>query len=132
MEKQMICLDTSVLIEYYRKKDKTKSFFFELASNNDSFAVSVITEYEIFVGSNAEQDKYWDDFFKKVVLLSYDSRVNTQAIKIFRQLKSDSKLIDIPDLFIAASALANNMRLATLNEKHFKRINKLELITRHN
>lgn len=47
MEKQLICLDTSVLIDYFRKKDKTKSFFYALADEYDSFAVSVITEYEI-------------------------------------------------------------------------------------
>ena len=26
MEKKLICLDTSVLIDYFRQKDKTKSF----------------------------------------------------------------------------------------------------------
>jgi len=27
MESSVICLDTSALIDYYRKKDKSKSFF---------------------------------------------------------------------------------------------------------
>nr|NQU89907.1 type II toxin-antitoxin system VapC family toxin [Bacteroidota bacterium] len=121
----MICLDTSVLIDFFRKKDKTKSFFHALAGEYDLFAVSAITEYEVYVGSNIEQDKYWDDFFKRVIVLPYDSQVNKIAIEIFRKLKHNNKLIDAPDLFIAASAIANNMQLATLNDKHFSRVHGL-------
>jgi tRNA(fMet)-specific endonuclease VapC len=128
MEKQLICLDTSVLIDYFRQKDKTKSFFYALAGEYDSFAVSAITEYEIYIGSNAEQDKYWNGFFEKVIVLPYDSQVNKIAIDIFRKLKRINKLLDAPDLFIAASAIANEMQLATLNEKHFSRIKGLKLV----
>jgi predicted nucleic acid-binding protein len=48
---EIICLDTSVLIDYFRKKDKSISFFYELSLNYKLFAVSIITEYEILVGS---------------------------------------------------------------------------------
>jgi predicted nucleic acid-binding protein len=47
-------------------------------------------------------------------------------------LKRDRKQIDIPDLFIAASALSNNIKLATLNSKHFSRILGFEIVTRNN
>lgn len=30
MDRKIICLDTSILIEYFRKKDKNKSFLIEL------------------------------------------------------------------------------------------------------
>ena len=52
MENQVICLDTSVLIDYFRKVIKSKSFFYELTNEFDLFAVSAITEYEIYYGSN--------------------------------------------------------------------------------
>lgn len=42
MEKQIICLDTSVLIDYFRKVNKSKSFFYELTKEYDLFAVSAI------------------------------------------------------------------------------------------
>ena len=130
MEKHVICLDTSILIDYYRKKNKSKSFFFELAGQSDFFAVSSRTEYEIYIGSNIEQDKYWDDFFSKVISIPYSSVVNKQAIKIDRQLKAISKQIDTPDLMIAASAMVNGLKLATLNPKHFERIDGLEVIAK--
>lgn len=130
MEKQVICLDTSVLIDYFRKVNKTKSFFYELTEEYDLFAVSAITEYEIYCGSNAEQDLYWDDFFNKIVSLPYNSEANRITTKVERELKKKNKTIDKPDIMIAGTAIANNMRLATLNVKHFERIDGLELIKR--
>ena len=60
MEKKIICLDTSVLIDYYRKVLKSQSFFYTLTESYDLFAISAITEYEIYCGSNPEQDLYWN------------------------------------------------------------------------
>lgn len=130
MESSMICLDTSVLIDYYRKKDKSKSFFFDLADKYDEFAVSTITEFEVYIGSDEEKDLFWDVFFRKVNSLSFDTLANRKAIEIDRQLKKISKQIDTPDLMIAACAISNGLKLATLNSKHFGRIEGLEIITR--
>ena len=125
----IVCLDTSILIEYYRKKDKSKSLFFKLTKEYSMFAVSAITEYEIYSGSNSEQDKFWDDFFKMILILPFDSETNKIAVKVARELKSKNKSIEIPDLLIASAALRNNSKLATLNKKHFERVDGLELIT---
>jgi predicted nucleic acid-binding protein len=38
-------------------------------------------------------------------------------------------MIEIPDMLIGATAKANNLKLATLNKKHFERIKNLEIIT---
>ena len=43
MDKKLICLDTSILIDYYRKKNKEKTKFVEL-SKSYKFAISVITK----------------------------------------------------------------------------------------
>jgi predicted nucleic acid-binding protein len=87
MEEEVICLDTSVLIEYFRKVKKSKSFLFELSENYRSFAVSVITEYEVYHGSNFEQDFFWDQFFSKIKTVTFNSEVNRIVIKIERELK---------------------------------------------
>ena len=128
MEKQIICLDTSVLIDYYRKVNKANTFFFELTKKYELFAVSAITEYEIYCGSNSEQDLFWNNFFDLIITLPFDSKANKETILIERELKKKNKLIDIPDLMIAGTAIANNLKLATLNIKHFERIKNLELI----
>jgi tRNA(fMet)-specific endonuclease VapC len=125
---ELICLDTSVLIDFFRKKDKSKSFFFELTKKYKLFSVSVITEYEILVGSKSETDVFWNVFFDKITVLPFDKEANKEAVKIFKQLKKDNKLIEIPDILIGAIAKANNLKLATLNKKHFERIKELEII----
>ena len=130
MENQVICLDTSVLIDYFRKVNKSKSFFFELTKEYDLFAVSAITEYEVYYGSNEDQDLYWDEFFNKIVSLPYNSESNRVTTRIERELRRKNKTIDKPDLMIAGTALANKMKLATLNVKHFELIEDLELIKR--
>jgi predicted nucleic acid-binding protein len=48
----MILLDSTVCIEYFRKKDKSKTFFYELGADYSSFAISTVTKFEIFIGSN--------------------------------------------------------------------------------
>ncbi|MBU0489862.1 MAG: type II toxin-antitoxin system VapC family toxin [Bacteroidetes bacterium] len=127
MEAGVVFIDTSVLIDYYRKKDKQKSLFFELSATYSTFVVSVITEYEIFIGSQtSEQEKFWNEFFKRVIVLPFDSDVNKTAVKIYRELKAQNKLIDVPDIFIAATAINCNVNFATLNLKHFERIGNIK------
>jgi len=129
MENRIICLDTSVLIDFYRKKDKSKSMFFKLTEEYASFAVSAITEYELFLGNSQEQNIFWDDFFSNVIVLPFDTKAVKRAIEIHKKLKQQNRLIDIPDIMIAGTVLQNNMPLATLNKKHFERINDLIIIT---
>lgn len=129
MESQLICLDTSVLIEYFRKTKKSNSFLYKLTEQYALFAVSIITQYEIYVGSNEDQDLFWNQFFESITVLPFDAKANEQAIRIYRDLKQKSKLIEIPDLLIGATAKAHSLTLATLNERHFSRIEGLELIS---
>lgn len=128
MEKEIICLDTSILIDFFRKTKRENSAFYKLNQKYSLFAVSVITEYEILAGSNELQREFWNTFFDKVVVLPFDSSVNKVAVDIHNELKRKSKLIEIPDIFIAATAISNSMKLATLNTKHFDRIDNLELV----
>ena len=56
-------------------------------------------------------------------------RIATQnAVKIFKQLKHENKLIEIPDILIGSTAIVNKIKLATLNRKHFERIEGLDII----
>lgn len=125
----MICLDTSILIDFFRKEKKENSLFFRLTQQYQIFTVSVITEYEIFVGSNQEQQEFWENFFSRIVVLPFDSASSQMAVQIFKDLKAKNKLIEIPDILIAATAMQNNLPLATTNLKHFDRIEGLDLVS---
>lgn len=47
MANQVILVDTSILIDYYRKTDKANSVWITLVRQEYSFAISAITKYEI-------------------------------------------------------------------------------------
>lgn len=126
MENEIICLNTSVLIDYFRKKDKQKSVLFKLTKEYKLFAVSIVTEYEIMIGANNGQTDFWNQFFDRITILPFDKSANRAAIKATKLLSDSNKLIEIPDIFIGATAMANNMKIATLNKKHFERIQGLE------
>lgn len=45
-----------------------------------------------------------------------------------QQLKQENKLIDTSDILIAATAIAHDLPLVTLNRSHFERIRDLRLM----
>lgn len=61
--KKTILLDTSILIDYYRKTDNSKTTWVSLLRNGYYFAISVITKYEIYVGATIKQKTFWDSVF---------------------------------------------------------------------
>ncbi|MGM9475353.1 type II toxin-antitoxin system VapC family toxin [Pedobacter sp. GSP4] len=128
MENEIICLDTSILIDYYRKQLKEKSTFYKLTKTYNLFAVSIITEYEVMIGAKTEEIEFWKDFFGRITVLPFDKPANDIAIQITKELKKKSSLIEIPDILIGATALARKIKIATLNKKHFERIKDLELV----
>ncbi|MFZ6025365.1 MAG: type II toxin-antitoxin system VapC family toxin [Bacteroidota bacterium] len=65
---------------------------------------------------------------QRINVLPFDKDVVKQAVLINRQLKQKRKQIDLADLFIAATAIANNLSFATLNRKHFERIERLHIV----
>ncbi len=128
MENKLICLDTSVLIDFYRKKDKKKTYLYNLSITYSLFAISSVTLFEIYIGSDESQMVFWERFFSSKVILPFGNNTAKLAVEIDRKLKLQRKRIEIPDLFIAASAIEHKLPLATLNIKHFQRIEDLELI----
>lgn len=129
MADELILLDTSILIDYFRKKNKKSSEFYQLVvAKRYAFAVSVITEYEIYVGATEDQKEFWDKFFARIRLIEFDSRCAKEAVEIQKELKKNNKMIAIPDLLIGATAKSKGLRIATKNTDHFQRIADLQII----
>lgn len=128
MEDKLVLLDTGVLIDYFRKKDKSKSLFYQLAIKRLNFSVSVITKYEILVGSNAEQNQFWNLFFEKITVIPFDEECCQCAVSIYQDLRSKNKLVQVEDILIGSTAIAKKLELVTLNEKHFNRFDNIKLL----
>lgn len=49
MARKIIMVDTSILIDYYRKTDKENSVWISLVRQQYHFVISTITKYEIYL-----------------------------------------------------------------------------------
>ena len=128
MEDKLILIDTSILIDFFRKTDKANSTLLNLVRKGFTFKISAITIYEIYVGANLSQTDFWDKFLEKFEVLPLNDLVAKTAVILNAELKSKRNQIDIADLFIAATAISNNLKIATLNHKHFDRVKDLSVI----
>ena len=101
MESPQILIDTSILIDYFRKRYKDKTLLYSL-----SFTYR----------------------FANFLILPFDSTCAQTASEIYKNLKSKNQLISPSDIFIAATAISHNLSLVTLNKEHFERVKGLKLL----
>jgi len=62
-----------------------------------------------------------------IEVFSFDEAAVNIAVDINANLKRKSKQIELAGLFIAATAISNSLPFATINLKHFERIDGLEI-----
>ena len=128
MADKLILVDTSILIDYYRKTEKENSAWIALVRQGYTFAISAVTKYEIYSGATSTQLSFWSNIFKAIIILPFDELAVDTAVTLNSALKKKRKQIDNADLFIAATSVSNKVPLATLNKKHFERIDTLKLV----
>ena len=122
-------VDTSLLIDYFRKTDKNNARLVTHFKSYGQLYISSITEFEVLNGAKQLHLDFWDGMLPRFTILDFDSKAARQAAAITEQLKSKRKTIDKPDLFIAATAVAHGLYFDTLNIKHFIHIDKLLMLT---
>jgi tRNA(fMet)-specific endonuclease VapC len=123
----MVILDTTIFIEYLRAKDKTKTILFNLTDS--ILYLSAVTYYELLMGATTESKK--NDVItltQELIILPFTDEISEKAAEIFHSLKKQNKLIEFRDIFIAATAISNQIPLKTLNRKHFERVQGLILL----
>jgi predicted nucleic acid-binding protein len=118
-------VDTSIFIEFLRAKDKKKTALYSIDSKIQIY-ISAVTLYELLMGATNE-DKMNDIkvLTGDLVVLPFEEHVSRKAAEIYHILRSENKLIEFRDIFIAATCLVYNLPLKTLNFKHFERVQGL-------
>jgi predicted nucleic acid-binding protein len=128
MANKIILADTSILIDYFRKTDKNNSSLVSLFEQGYDFAISAISHYEIYSGTTTAQIPFWQGLLQQTTVLAFNQNVAQIAVDINNELKKKRKQIEMADLFIAATAITYDLPIATLNKKHFERIDGLYII----
>jgi len=128
MAYKVILVDTSILIDFYRKTDKNKTVWVSLVKQGFQFAISSITKYEIYSGATENQLQFWNSILQEITVIPFDELTVDKAVEINAKLKLKRKQIDLADLFIASTAIAYALPFSTLNIKHFDRIDQLMIM----
>ena len=107
MEDSRILIDTSVVIDHFRKKNKQKSLLYELAAENILF-LSAISKFEFLVGTKLTQIRQTKEIIGGFYILSFNSHVANIASDIAKKLRTKNKIIEFRDIFIAATPLCQD------------------------
>lgn len=128
MENRGMVVDTSVFIDFLRANKKEETLLFNMPDNSKLY-VSTVTLFELYAGATTPAK--WEDIrllTEDLVLLPLTIDIAKHAARIFQKLRIENQIIEFRDIFIGATALANNLPILTLNKKHFSRIANLEII----
>jgi predicted nucleic acid-binding protein len=123
-KRELILCDSNIIIALMRGNDKVKSALKSIGSDN--VALSIVTHAEIYAGASKENVSDMRRRLNQFHLL----HLNEEISKIFNGIclyYMPSHSIKIPDAFIAATAIANNLRLYTNNRKDFDFIPEIRL-----
>jgi len=122
-------LDTNICIFYFKGKYGVQNRLHQTGYEN--CAISEITLAELVYGAECSADigKNLDiinDFIRSVRVLPLLNVIGIYA-KEKAILRKTGNLIDDLDIFIGATAIANNMILVTDNEKHLCRLSDIQI-----
>jgi len=134
----MKVLDTSVLIDLDQKPEQFPIGFNEL-KNEDALLVSSVSVFEFWWGiclrhrvsndipSSVERKFY--DFFSAFKLIQVSFEIAKEASSIGFELRAKGKMIDLHDLYIAATARFSEASVVTRNTEHFNRVVGLKVVS---
>ncbi len=126
-------IDTSVLIGYERQRVDLAGI---VASRpNEEFVVSTISASELLHGVHRAADasirsrrSAWvEALLESVPILPIDLPTARTHARIWADLATEGQMIGAHDSWLAASAIAQGLKLATLNVREFERVAGLQI-----
>jgi tRNA(fMet)-specific endonuclease VapC len=135
----MILLDSTFLVDLLRQN----SFALEWLDTTTEYAIytTEINRFEIYLGlfslSKGKKSKSAiarttdiENLFTRLYTLPFDRKSAIESAYILSKLRSKGKQIEIRDAMVAGISLANGIsKIVTRNRKHFKRIDRIDVIT---
>jgi predicted nucleic acid-binding protein len=117
-------VDTDVLIDVSRNNAAAIDFLDHL---HDSWAISIITAMELIVGArNKKEVTQIDQLIAVYSAITLTPEIGNSAYGLLRKF-AKSHGLRVFDSLIAATAIEENLTLATRNKKHFQMISNLKL-----
>jgi len=122
---KIVLCDTDVIIEFYRNNPVIVAKLKKIGQQN--IAVSIVTAGELIYGAiNKRELTQIKKDLKNLILIDIDKKTCDTFLELLSIYALSHKLA-VPDCFIAATALSQDIELFTLNVKDFKFIDGLNL-----
>ena len=122
-----ILIDTDIVIEYLRSRDKASTDLIKLMQEHNLF-LSSISEFELYLGAKtARHKKDLVMIFSEVEVIPFNFGCGEIAANIWKDIQSRHQHLEIKDIFIASIAINHGVWLHTFNKKHFQGIESLQL-----
>lgn len=125
MEKEILMLDTNIVVDYLRQKPQVLTFIETYGKTN--LAISPIVSMEVYQGVLDKKDLLRT---RKKLNGFASLPLNQEIIQLAMQLQQQyilSHHVGIPDTLIAATALVYDLELKTYNLKDFQFIPTLKV-----
>ena len=120
-----ILVDTSVIIDFLRRKDKEQTLFYSLSE--EDLYISIVTHTELYAGKsvweNKKKKEALEDVLSGVTILPLNEVVSQKA-GCFKTKYLTTSLLDC---IIAATAEKDDFTLVTINIKDFENIEEIKL-----
>lgn len=118
--------DTNILIDYLKGKQEAAALFERFHKDGSMLICSLITRVELLSGIRPGEEEILKDFLDVFELVGLDDLIAEEAGR-YMNLYRKSHFMNIADAIIAATALASEATLYTLNNRHFP-MNDVEVI----
>ena len=117
-----VCLDTSIIIDLLRKREKITKKLLELEVVP---TLTAITVTELYMGE--KKGEKLDLILKRLKFYPLDFESSRLAGKIYKTLRRRGELVEFRDILIGAICIRYGVPLMTKNVKHFKRLEEFGL-----
>ena len=132
MDNREILVDTSVIIDFLRKKNKRNSLLWEIKEEDFNCIISSITVFELYAGAVTPRHiKDLEKLLRWLEIVSLTREIAEQSAEIYKRLRRKNQLIEFRDIFIGATSMVLNIPLITFNEEHFKRIEGITIFNKN-
>jgi tRNA(fMet)-specific endonuclease VapC len=131
-----LLIDTSVLVDAERRKEQYEQMLPENERDQEEHSISVITVSELLHGvhrATGEDRRAHRRAFVEGLVARFEPipivvEVARTHAETWAKLESAGEMIGVHDLWIAATALAHGLRLATRNAREFERVPGLSVL----
>jgi len=121
-----VLLDTSVIIDFLRRKDKEQTLLVILAQKEIHLYISIITHTELYAGKSIWENKKAKEelqtLFSGMKILPLEHNISQKAGEVKAKYN-----LNLLDAIVAATSIIHKLDLSTLNIKDFDKIKEINL-----